>query len=229
MYLFFYGRYIQLAAGSLALAILGTGSDETYMIRIANLLGEDVQEINEWMSRTKINFYKYFLPNGGEGLGTTEEALFCSYDLLSKDWIRKRTISSLVPIFTGLVSKEEIDILVKWVTHSHWSGWEGRCHSPVLPSADLEEPYFRPLSYWRGPVWVNANWMIWLGLLKYGYRQISDQIKNNGILELAATHGFREYYDAYTGEGLGGKSFSWTAALVIDMIKDRGIGIPPND
>jgi hypothetical protein len=67
-----------------------------------------------------------------------------------------------------------------------------------------------------------------LGLLKYGYRQIADQIKN-GILELAATHGFREYYDAYTGEGLGGKSFSWTAALVIDMIKDRGIGIPPND
>jgi hypothetical protein len=107
LYLFFYGRYIQLAAGSPALAILGTGSDETYMIRIANLLGEDVQEINEWMSRTKINFYKYFLPNGGEGLGTTEEALFCSYDLLSKDWIRKRTISSLVPIFTGWYQKRK--------------------------------------------------------------------------------------------------------------------------
>jgi hypothetical protein len=30
--------------------------------------------------------------------------------------------------------------------------------------------------------------------------------------------GFREYYDPITGAGLGGKNFSWTAALVIDMI-----------
>ena len=41
-----------------------------------------------------------------------------------------------------------------------------------------------------------------------------------------SNHGFREYYDAYTGKGLGGKSFSWTASLVMDMIKNAGVGIP---
>lgn len=91
----------------------------------------------------------------------------------------------------------------------------------------MEESYFQPLTYWRGPVWVNTNWMIWLGLLKYGYRQAADKIRN-GILQLVTTQGFREYYNAFTGEGLGGKAFSWSAALIIDMIEDKGIGIPPD-
>ncbi len=199
-----------------------------YMLKIANILDEDTQVINKWISRTRKNFYKYFLPEGIRKLGTSEETLFFSYDLISKDWIRKKTISSILPIYTGLVSKQQIDILVNWITHSHWCIEDGKCHVPVLPSVDLAESYFSPLRYWRGPVWININWMIWLGLLKYGYRQIADKIKN-GMLELATNHGFREYYDPFSGQGLGGKSFSWTAALIIDMIKNKGIGIPPDN
>jgi hypothetical protein len=36
--------------------------------------------------------------------------------------------------------------------------------------------------------------------------------------KLASSHDIREYYDPYDGRGLGGKNFSRTAALVIDMI-----------
>lgn len=106
-----------------------------------------------------------------------------------------------------------------------WSGTEGKSHTAALPSVDVQEPYFKEFTYWRGPVWVNTNWMIYLGLLKYGQIDAAERIKQ-GILELVSNHGFREYYDAYTGEGLGGKSFSWTASLVMDMIKNTGIGIP---
>jgi glycogen debranching enzyme len=75
------------------------------------------------------------------------------------------------------------------------------------------------------PVWINTNWMIWLGLLKYGFKQEAGLIKQ-GVLELADNDGFREYYNPYIGQGLGGRDFSWSAALVIDMIKEKGIGIP---
>jgi hypothetical protein len=51
-------------------------------------------------------------------LGSTEELLFCNYDLISKDWIRKQTISSLIPIYTGLVPKDQIDLFEKWITHA---------------------------------------------------------------------------------------------------------------
>jgi glycogen debranching enzyme len=196
-----------------------------YLVRIADILGEEVQEIKEWISRTEANFYKYFHPDINRKLGSTEQLLFCNYDLISRDWIRKRTITSLLPIYTGLVPKDQIDVFEKWIAHARFCG-EGKCHTPALPSTELDEPYFKHLTYWRGPIWVNVNWLIWLGLLKYGYNDAAERIRQ-GILELAANHGFREYYDPFSGRGLGGKSFSWTAALVIDMIKDRGIGIPP--
>ena len=198
------------------------------MIRIADILGEDIQEISEGLSMTQTNFYKYFHPDASQSLGKTEEILFYNYDLISKNWIRKRTISSLIPIYTGLIPKGQIDLFVKWLRHARWCG-EGRCHTPAIPSTDLTDPHFNHLTYWRGPIWVNTNWMIWLGLLKYGYRDIAEQIRQ-GILELAANHGFREYYDPFTGEGLGGKSFSWTAALVVDLIKNTPSEIPtPNN
>ena len=62
--------------------------------------------------------------------------------------------------------------------------------------------------------------MIWLGILKYGYRETAEQIRQ-GILELVANHGFRKYYDPLTGEGLG-ENHSHGLPLFIDMIKNKG-------
>ena len=177
------------------------------------------------MSRIENNFYKNFVPTG-EKLGETEENLFYNYDLEKRTWIKKQTVASFIPIYAGLITKEDIDRFVRWTTHSHWCG-DGTCHVPSIPSTDLEESYFKSINYWRGPVWINTNWMIYLGLLKYGYKEEAERLRQ-GTFELAQNHGFREYFDPHTGEGLGGKAFSWTAALVIDMIENKGIGIPPD-
>lgn len=224
-----------------------------YLLKIADVIGEsnNTDEIKEWLSRTQQFFYKYFFPGehspistttstipspndrlgvqvrpDAPRLGMTEDFLFYNYDIVSKDWIRKKTIASLVPIYTGLIPQDDVDIFVRWITHAHWCG-EGKCSTPALPSTDLEEVYFKMVTYWRGPVWVNTNWFIYLGLLKYGYYEIAQNIKQ-GIFDLVTKSGFREYYNPFNGEGLGGKSFSWTAALVIDLIKDKGLGIPPD-
>jgi Glycosyl hydrolase family 63 C-terminal domain len=198
-----------------------------YLLKIADILQDetDIEEIREWVSRTERNFYKYFLPSGHR-LCETEDSLFYNYDLISRKWIRKKTISSLIPIYTGLIPIEEVASFLKYMIH--WSEPAGKTHSAALPSVDPKEPYFKEITYWRGPVWVNINWMIWLGLLMYGYKEQGELIKQ-GIFELVRNHGFREYYDPYTGEGLGGKSFSWTAALVIDMIREsKGAGVHPS-
>jgi hypothetical protein len=41
--------------------------------------------------------------------------------------------------------------------------------------------------------------MVWLGLLKYGYNDDAERIRQ-AIFELIANHGFREYYDPFTEE-----------------------------
>ncbi len=38
-------------------------------------------------------------------------------------------------------------------------------------------------------------------------------------LELIRESGFAEYYDPMTGEPLGGGSFTWTAAMVLEFLK----------
>ena len=175
------------------------------------------QEIKDWISRCEKNFYKYFYPTELE-LDENEDGLFYNFDIISKDWIRKKTISSLIPIYTGLIPKEQLPSLLKWI--ARWSRAAGKCHTDALPSVNVEEPYFKEFTYWRGPVWVNTNLMIYLGLLKYGQTDAAGRIKQ-GILELVINHGFREYYDAYTGQGLGGKSFSWTAAFSYGSDKEH--------
>jgi mannosylglycerate hydrolase MGH1-like protein len=205
-----------------------------YLIKIADIIGkeedEDKSEIRQWMSRTEQNFYEYFIPSDDKGqrkFGANEQSLFYDYDLVAGRQIRKKTVASLVPIYTGLIPKQEAEVILRWITHAHFCGEGSNCHVPTIPSTDLEVSYFKPITYWRGPVWINTNWIIWLGLQKYGFKREAELIKQ-GVLELVENHGFREYYNPYEGKGLGGKDFSWSAALAIDIINEKGIAIPPN-
>jgi glycogen debranching enzyme len=183
---------------------------------IADLIGEDQGEILEWISRTEQNFHKYFSLPSDRGLANSD-TLFYDYDLVIKDRIIKRTVSSLAPLYSGLVSDEEAKSLVKWISDADFCA-----EYDTIASTDEKESYFKPVTYWRGPIWINTNWALWLGLLRYGYTERAEQIRQ-GVFKLVKNQGFREYFDPTTGQGLGGKNFSWTAALVIDMIKRKNL------
>lgn len=171
---------------------------------IADLIGEDAGEILEWISRTEQGFDKFF--SGADGL-------FYDYDLVINEKIIKRTISSLTPLYSGLVSGREAKALVKWM-----SGADFDADYDTVASTDERASYFKPVTYWRGPIWINTNWRLRLGLLRYGYTERAEQIRQ-GVFKLVQNQGFREYFHPTTGRGLGGKDFSWTAALVIDMLR----------
>jgi hypothetical protein len=81
------------------------------LLHIANILGEDSREISEWISRTGQNFYKYYsIPLNGNS--NVSDGLFYDYDLVIGDRIVKRTVSSLSPIYTGLISNEDAEAIV---------------------------------------------------------------------------------------------------------------------
>jgi hypothetical protein len=83
------------------------------------------------------------------------------------------------------------------------------------PSVSREEPAFsvkdRHLGlrrYWRGPTWVNAAWLLWLGLVRLGYAEADELARRIETAVLNA--GLREYYDPTTGAGMGARDFAWS-------------------
>jgi hypothetical protein len=70
--------------------------------------------------------------------------------------------------------------------------------------------------YWRGPTWVNAAWLVWLGLVRLGYQAEADELAAR-LATAVRTAGLHEYYDPYTGRGMGTNSFAWSA-LMIELV-----------
>jgi hypothetical protein len=105
----------------------------------------------------------------------------------------------------------------QWSWDSAFSFHPDRPDGHVVPTYDLAAEGFDERRYWRGPVWINTNWLLWNGLLQHGQAGEADAILLSS-LGLVAQSGFREYFDPFGGEGFGTTGFGWSAALTLDFI-----------
>lgn len=87
-------------------------------------------------------------------------------------------------------------------------------------SVSAQEPTFEPRKwkaplrrlYWRGPTWINSAWLLWMGLLRYGHD--AEAMEMASCLSAAvAKERLREFYEPYSGEGLGAKEFGWSSLI----------------
>lgn len=106
-------------------------------------------------------------------------------------------------------------------------GFLGGCRYPV-PTTDLRAAEFDRRRYWRGPTWVNTNWLIWLGLLRADRPEVASAVRD-ATLAVLERSGFREYFDPLDGTGRGAHDFSWSAALALSMLTDEAVPLPGND
>ena len=90
-----------------------------------------------------------------------------------------------------------------------------RRHLP--PSTSPDDPGFSPRSYWRGPVWPVIDWLLWRAFVRAGEHQLAERVRESS-LEQIAEGGFAEYFEPFTGEPLGSREQSWTAAVVLDWL-----------
>lgn len=67
--------------------------------------------------------------------------------------------------------------------------------------------------YWRGPTWINAAWLVWLGLVRLGYGEAAQTLSER-LSATVAAEGLREYYDPFDGRGMGATDFGWSSLIV---------------
>ena len=87
----------------------------------------------------------------------------------------------------------------------------------MVPSFDPEHADFDAKRYWRGPVWHVINNRIGLGFSEVGEHERAERIRKDSE-DLIAQSSFYEYFNPITGDGLGGKDFTWTASVYLDWV-----------
>jgi len=183
------------------------------LINLYGLLGNDakVEQLKKWQDKSIRAFnHKLF----DEEIGA-----YVHYDLRNEKPLRYLSSSSFAPLYANIPNEERAASMVSVMMEKFGSETQYLC-----ASFDPESQRFNPKKYWRGPVWVNLNWMLFKGLNQYGYFDLAQRVKQDTI-EMLEKNGFYEYFDPrkemhqHGTAGYGGNDFSWSAALLIDLLK----------
>jgi Trehalase len=149
-----------------------------------------------------------------EHLWSPTAGCFTAIDALTSERLPARTVGGLAPLLMPDLDPAVRQALVETLTGPAF-GLGGRARG--VPSYDVTAPDFDPLRYWRGPTWASTNWLLWQGLQTAGRQDLAERLAAD-MAGLVAAAGLREYFHPLTGDGLGGTGFTWTAALLLDML-----------
>jgi glycogen debranching enzyme len=72
---------------------------------------------------------------------------------------------------------------------------------------------------WRGPTWVNVNYLLIEGLRRSGYPEVSRELRRRTLDLVDYQADIFEYYNPETGEpcSKAASLFGWSAALLIEL------------
>ncbi len=165
---------------------------------------DQIKKIEKWIE---------LLSNGCQKIWNKKVNAFTAFDRRNNKFCDAITNASFLSLYAGAGSISQKASMIK-----HCRRILKNC-SFGMPSLDPEHCQFESKRYWRGPVWSIMNYMISLGLEEEHEYELADKIKSD-TLKLIETEGMAEYFDPKTGIGLGGKDFSWTAAIYLELCKD---------
>ncbi|HEY4190801.1 MAG TPA: trehalase family glycosidase [Candidatus Limnocylindrales bacterium] len=141
---------------------------------------------------------------------------FCALDVVRRERSAEDTIVSFAPLLDPDLPADQLASIMGDLRSAHFH--PDRPTGYVAPSYDLLGTGFDERRYWRGPIWINTNWLLWAGLTQHGQTAEADQILLSS-LHVVAQSGFHEYFDPFGGAGFGTDGFGWTAALTLDLVE----------
>ena len=117
---------------------------------------------------------------------------------------RIKSVAGFIPLWIGAASPERAERLVKehlLNPHEFWTNY------PVATWAKTEPDYRQEKagneSTWLGSTWIPTNYMVFRGLLRYGYTDIAAELADKTFELVVSEVDLREYYNGETGAGQG--------------------------
>ncbi len=172
------------------------------MMRIAGKLGKpaDVKLYKAKADTLKARMLKY--------LWFPEQQSFFNVRRDNGKVIERVTYSNFVPLFQGILPREDGREMIKryLLAPEHMMSEFG------LRSLSASDPLYNnaciiiPYSNWQGPLWINANYMYTIALVRYGFTDeagmIAKKLAPVLLNDIKANHSMHECYNADTGAPL---------------------------
>lgn len=154
------------------------------------------------------------------------------------EWMTMKSAACFLPLIAGIPSPEQARRMVTEHLTRESEFWGA---TPV-PTVAFDEPQYSD-DMWRGPTWMNVNFLIWEGLKRYGFDDVADELRRRSMAAIEhwyggvepALGGIFEYYDPRREShpfwlhrkggrcGVGGisviRDYGWTAATYIAWAK----------
>lgn len=144
-------------------------NEARYMKKIADEIGdkENSSFFGCWYEKIKADI------NGS--LWCIEDGFYYDYDIQNDCFNKVQSVSSFLPLFAGVCNEKQAEALMSHLENPDEFGTEF-----PLPTISKRDKTFGT-DMWRGPVWINYNYMIAGGLSDYGFEAFSEKIKNTTL------------------------------------------------
>ena len=132
------------------------------------------------------NWFDMIAADVNSQLWSEDDGFYFDYNIPKQELHKVWSVASFLPLFAGICNEVQAKCLV-----DHLQDPESFATPFPIPSISKKDATFGS-DMWRGPVWLNYNYMLSQGLAEYGYSEFAAEI-------LDKTIGFMNYWYQLTG------------------------------
>ena len=133
-----------------------------FMSKIAGEIGVDTVKYDDAYEKMKASI--------NNTLWDEETGFYYDYDTEKERLHKVKSVASFLPLFAGVCDGDKGKKLVEHLTNPNefWT-------EVPIPSISVDDAAYG-VDMWKGPVWLNFNYMIAQGLSEYGFEDVSKDV-----------------------------------------------------
>lgn len=124
------------------------------------------------------------------------------------------SLFSLLPLWTGQLPDKIQNSLLNHLVDPNlfWTQYP-------LATVSISDPSFDAMQMWRGPSWMNINYLFVEALKRIGKPELETKLRRDTLATIMQQRDIYEYYNPLTGERppKAAPIFGWTSAVFIDL------------